>query len=346
MPDDDKQYWDDSDEFEVQTVDTAALDSPSSPPRPNLDEDDEFKAVTIEPQPTEPRPAPAPVSIPVQRRTLDTRAPTPRRPRTHKPTPSWLIALRTILVVVATAVLVSTIFSLWTRPTFFSEEFRAGLNRVQATQRVISIQPSPLPTETREIRIGIVAGHSGPPQDPNFQQDPGAVCDDGLTERSINESVAHQVVAALQREGYTVDLLHEFDPRLSGYEADVLVSIHSNDCRDYGEGGGDGFAVASAQSRQTTRGRDEYLLACLINQYGATTGIPHFPNLTYDMTDYHTFSEVAVDTPTAIIELGFMRKNREMLTQHQELLAQGVANGIRCFLHPELYGGITPTQSP
>lgn len=343
MPDDAERDWDDSDDFEVRTVDTAALDAVSVH-RTSYDAgDDLFNAVTVEPQPAG-RAAQPVRAAPVQRRTLSTRS-QPRR-RSPKPTPSWLIALRTILVVSAAAVLVSTIFSLWTRPTFFSDEFRAGLNRVQATQRVISIQPTPLPTETREVRIGIVAGHSGPPQDVNFSEDPGAVCDDGLTERSINEAVAHEVVNALRREGYTVDLLDEFDSRLEGYEADVLVSIHSNDCRDYGPGGGNGFSVAAAQARQTTQGKDEYLLNCLTSQYAATTELPNFPNLTYDMTEYHTFSEVAVDTPTAIIELGFMRNNRDMLTQHQELLAQGVANGIRCFLHPELYSGITPTQAP
>jgi len=336
MPDDAERYGDDSDDFEVRTVDTAALDGGPS-------HDHEFSTVTLEPLPAG-HAAPPGLAASRPRRTLAARTQSRRRP--HKPTPAWLIALRTILVVTAMAILVSTIFSLWTRPTFFSDEFRAGLNQVQATQRVINIQPSPLPTETREVRIGIVAGHTGQPQDSNFSEDPGAVCDDGLTERSINEAVAHKVVSTLRGEGYTVDLLEEFDTRLEGYEADVLVSIHSNDCRDYGEGGGNGFAVASAQSRQTTQGKDEYLLSCLTSQYSATTQIPNFPNLTYDMTDYHTFSEVAVDTPTAVIELGFMRNNRDMLPQHQDLLAQGVANGIRCFLHPELYSGITPTQAP
>jgi hypothetical protein len=56
------------------------------------------------------------------------------------------------------------------------------------------------------------------------------------------------------------------------------------------------------------------------------------------MSEYHTFSEVTVDTPTAIIEIGFMRNDRAMLTGQQDLLAQGIANGIRCLLRPELYG--------
>ncbi len=245
----------------------------------------------------------------------------------------WWSALRNLAIALAAAVLVSTIFSLWTRPNFFSDEFRAGLNEVQATQRVIQIQPSPLPTDVHQIRIGIVAGHSGRPQDPNFEVDPGAVCPDGLTELEINEAVARRVVTILSQDRYMVDLLTEFDPRLEGYQADVLVSIHSNDCQDYGPAG-TGFNAASASARQTTRGEDEKLLACLISQYAATTGLPQHYGLTYDMTEYHTFSEVAVDTPTAIIEIGFMRNDRAFLTQQQDLIAQGIVNGIRCFLLP------------
>jgi N-acetylmuramoyl-L-alanine amidase len=316
----------------VWTVETGSLDDVLS--------DLEERPIAAPPAP------PRAASVPAVPRPVRAPRPRPQR-RSQAPTalPDWWIALRTVFVVALTAILVSTIFSLWTRPTFFSDEFRAGLNQVQATQRVINIQPTPLPTETHEIRVGIIAGHSGPPQDPNFDFDPGAVCDDGLTELSVNEAVARGVVTALRREGYTVDLLQEFDPRLTGYNADVLVSIHANDCRDYGEGA-TGYAVASALARQSTRGKDEYLLNCLISQYGLTTGLPHHTGLTYDMTEYHNFNEVSPDTPTAIIELGFLRLNRDMLIQRQDLLAQGVSNGIRCFLHPELFGTITPTQAP
>ncbi len=262
-----------------------------------------------------------------------------RRPRST-PVPAarvWLHTIRTLLIVGAAATLISTIFSLWTRPTFFTEEFRAGLNRVQATQYVINVQPTPLPTDTHEVHIGIVAGHSGQPQDESFDVDPGAVCDDGLTELQINEAVAREVVTALRRDKYTVDMLTEFDPKLEGYQADVLVSIHTNDCRDYGPEA-NGYNAASATSRQSTQGRDERLLDCLVTQYGATTGLPRHTGITYDMTEYHTFGEVAIDTPTAIIELGFLRNNRDFLLGQQTLIAQGIANGIRCFLRPEIYG--------
>ena len=144
---------------------------------------------------------------------------------------------------VIAAVLVSTLFSLWTSPTFFSDEFRAGLNRVQATQRLINIQPTPL-TSVHEIKIGIVAGHSGKPQDPTQNLDPGAVCDDGLTELSINRAVAG-AESALQRDGYTAELLTEFDP---GWRITTPTCWCRSTATTAGlRAGGDGYNAASAR---------------------------------------------------------------------------------------------------
>ncbi|MBN2303632.1 MAG: N-acetylmuramoyl-L-alanine amidase [Anaerolineae bacterium] len=296
---------------------------------------DNLTGSMIDELPTIPEPA-----IPLRQSTSYRRERTRRRQQRQQRStaPVWLHTTRTLVIVGLAAVLVSTIFSLWTRPNFFSEEFRAGLNRVQATQRLINIQPSPLPTDIRTVKIGIIAGHSGPPQDTNFSSDPGAVCDDGLTELSINDAVARQAVALLQSDKYTVDLLEEFDSRLRGYQADALISVHTNDCGDYGAAG-TGFNAVSASGRQTTRGADERLLACLIDQYGAITGLPRHFGVTFDMTEYHTFGEIAVDTPIVIIELGFMRNDRLILTQQQDLLAQGIANAVRCFLNPLEQGG-------
>ncbi len=324
----------DDDYFAVHTFDSAALDDESG-----IDEDDDIAAPPA-PRPRRAGPEPAigahgsapALSMPLQRAPVYT--PRRTRRRAQQPTPAWWVTLRTLVVVAMTAVIVSTVFSLWTRPDFFTDEFRAGLNQVQATQRVLNIQPSPLPTESRTVRIGIVAGHSGRPEDESFETDPGAVCPDGLTELSINQAVAREVVAGLRRLEYEVDLLEEFDPLLQGYQADVLVSVHTNDCQDYGAAG-TGFSAASASARQTTRGEDEFLLECLIDRYGKTTGLPQHGGLTYDMTDYHTFAEVSSDTPTAIIELGFMNRDRLMLTTQQPLLAQGIINGILCFLEAE-----------
>jgi N-acetylmuramoyl-L-alanine amidase len=341
-------------EFELRTFDTGQFEAirpedlagttePEAGPEPA----DEFVKTTVEPEVNErprtpPKPLPAvaaPPRAPVQAAARP--APRAHRRRRRRETPRvWLSTLRSLVVVLAAAILVSTIFSLWTRPTFFSEEFRAGLNQVQATQRVINIQATPLPKPIQEIKIGIIAGHSGLPQDASFEVDPGAVCPDGLTELSINEAVAQRVVAALRRDQYTVELLEEFDPRLRGYRADALISIHTNDCSDYGEAG-TGYNAASAAARQTTPGADERLLNCLINQYGATTNLPRHFGITTDMTEYHNFGEVSSDTPTAIIEIGYMRLDRTILTENPDLVAQGIANGVRCFLRPDLYGDVT-----
>lgn len=348
------------DEFTIRTFDTSELDAVDAEdiilPADDIEiEDveeyatgDDFDAEADEEafEPEDAPTAPPARQSPHQARARRPRRRAARRAREQKPVPAWLSLVRTLVVIAAAAVLVSTIFSLWTRPTFFSEEFRAGLNQVQATQRVVNIQPTPLPTDIHQVRIGIIAGHSGSPQDATFDVDPGAVCPDGLTELSINEEVARKVVEALQRDRYNVDLMEEFDPRLENYHADALVSIHTNDCSDYGAAG-TGYNVAAAAARQTTRGADERLLSCLIEQYGATTGLPRHFGITADMTEYHTFGEVSIDTPTAIIELGYMRNDRAILTENPELVAQGIANGIRCFLRPDLYSTANvPTQEP
>src|SRR3989304_2575839 len=68
------------------------------------------------------------------------------------------------------------------------------------------------------VRVGIVAGHSGPYPSTGYV-DPGAVCDDGLTELEVNQNIANLVVRSLQAAGYNAELLQEWDPRLTGYRA-------------------------------------------------------------------------------------------------------------------------------
>jgi N-acetylmuramoyl-L-alanine amidase len=183
----------------------------------------------------------------------------------------------------------------------------------------------PTPTPRPMPRVGIVAGHAG--------NDSGAVCPDGLTEAQVNLEIALRVQQRLLAVGYQVDLLNEFDERLAGYQAQVLVSIHNDSC-NYINDEATGFKVAAASSSLFPE-KAERLTACLVDRYAKATGLRYHPNtITRDMTEYHTFSEVAVDTPTAIIEIGFLRNDRAFLTQQQDLIAQGIVNGIRCFLLP------------
>ncbi len=177
------------------------------------------------------------------------------------------------------------------------------------------------PTALPRPRIGIVAGH--------LESDVGAMCPDGLTEVEINVAVAQQVVYLLSRSGYDVDLLEEFSPLLDGYEASALVSIHADSCN---VPEASGFKVARVSSSLVPE-LEDLLVACLIEKYQEATGLSfHQSSITYDMTEYHAFYEIAAETPAAIIEVGFMDADRRLLTRKQDLVALGIVNGIKKFV--------------
>jgi N-acetylmuramoyl-L-alanine amidase len=182
------------------------------------------------------------------------------------------------------------------------------------------ISPTPSPTPS-PWKVGVVAGH--------WKNDSGAVCDDGLQEVTINLDVASRVVAILQHEGFDAELLPEFSEKLAGYEADAFISIHVDSCN---VPEASGFKVARVAASAIPELEDR-LVACLIQEYARATGLSYHKNsITYDMTLYHAFNEIDPETPGAIIELGFMAADREMLTDNSYRLAQGVARGIACFL--------------
>lgn len=237
---------------------------------------------------------------------------------------------RTVFAVIVASALASTVFTWFTDPDFFTRGVVTGLMVADATSVVAADPLTPTAiaiTPNWARRIGIVSGHRGP------ENDPGAVCPDGLTELEINFAVAQIVVRTLREQGYSVDLLDEFDPRLQSYQAAALISIHSNDCSDYGEFVS-GYLVARAAARPAG-GLDDNLAECIAREYGTSTELERRYSLTIDMTDYHSFREIHSLTPAAILELGFMRDDRDLLTNQQDLLAQGITEGIICFLNGE-----------
>lgn len=244
------------------------------------------------------------------------------------------------------AFVVATLFTAWT-PGESADEFPTPV----ATGLAVALQPSPtfppgLPTPTpRNPRlVGLVAGH--------WKNDSGAVCPDGLKEVDVNLQIATLVQKILVGEGYDVDLLHEFDPRLTDYQAAALVSIHNDSC-DFINNQATGFKVASAMATRHPE-RAARLTSCLRARYGAATGLPlHSTSVTLDMTSYHAFGEINENTPASIIETGFLNLDRQILTEQPERVAQGVAEGILCYLRNEPIVGPTlipptlqPTQSP
>jgi N-acetylmuramoyl-L-alanine amidase len=233
---------------------------------------------------------------------------------------------RALIVVFVAAGLMATIFTWWTPPGFLSNNLRQDLSAAMATQGATpAVVGQPTPNWAR--RIGVVSGHRGP------ENDPGAVCPDGLTEAEINFNVSSLVVQNLRGLGYNVDLLDEFDTRLNNYQAAALVSVHANSCQDYGEPVS-GYLIAAAAARITARGNDDLLVGCISQHYGELTGLERRPGVTIDMTDYHSFREIHAFTPAAIIELGFLRGDRELLTTRPDLLARAITDGVLCFLEP------------
>jgi N-acetylmuramoyl-L-alanine amidase len=242
------------------------------------------------------------------------------------------------LVVIALAVITMGMHAIWTwgqddnTPVAAPEDTPAEETQTVVPTAIPAMTPLPTrgapvdplgaaPTRARPPKVGIVVGH--------WQNDVGAVCPDGLTEVDINLAVAKLVVSSLSRSGYDTDMMAEFSDQLDGYQADALVSIHADSCN---VPEASGFKVARVSSSLVPELEDR-LVAYLIEKYHEATGLQfHRHSITYDMTEYHAFYEIAPETPAAIIEVGFMDADRRLLTRKQELVAQGIVNGIKKFI--------------
>lgn len=177
-----------------------------------------------------------------------------------------------------------------------------------------------LPQSPGPLRVGLVSGH--------LDNDSGAVCTDGLTEAAVNLRIAELVAEKLRGRGIPTDILAEFDPRLAGYSATAFVSIHADSC-DYFNELATGFKVAGSSYTDSTS-----LSICVEQAYQAETQLPYHANtITPHMTDYHAFREIATGTPAIIIETGFLNLDRELIHNNAELPANGITNGILCYLN-------------
>ncbi len=233
------------------------------------------------------------------------------------------------------AFIVATLFTLWMPGSLIESNLDAKLSDVLESGLDPDGSGSEQNDGVQSNRIGIVAGHYG-------ENDPGAVCSDGLTEVEMNLEIATLVQKALTDLGYDVDLLEEFDTRLDGYQALVVLSIHLDSCQ-YINDEATGFKVAGALSNQDVAS-GQRLTACLSQRYGEITGLPyHAGSVTDDMTYYHAFNEIDPGTSAAIIEAGFLNRDYQFITEQTEKIAEGIVAGIQCFLNEET---IYPTSTP
>lgn len=238
--------------------------------------------------------------------------------------------LRILLNTLIVAVLAATFFTAFT-PAFFSTSLRDQM-AVLLTPQPDNADAPPATSRPR-IKIGIVSGHWG--------NDSGAVCENGTTEAEVNLRIATLVQQKLSALGYDTDLLNEFDPRLTGYQAAMLVSIHNDSC-EYINDQATGFKVAAAVSARDNNLANR-LAACLRDRYQRTTGLPLHDSVTNDMSFYHAFDEISPNTSSAIIETGFLNLDYKFLTEKPEVAADGIEKGILCFINNET---IAPTPAP
>lgn len=175
-----------------------------------------------------------------------------------------------------------------------------------------------------EAAVILISGHAG--------HDSGAVCTDAggattLTEAEVNANVADLAAQQLRRAGVKVEVFEEYDPRLDGLKAGLMLSLHADSCINLS-----GYKAAYyAYSRIPTRG--DRILACIDEKYAAATGLTKHPNtVTHNMTEYHAFRKIAPTTPAAILELGFLGGDGKLLTGHVAQAAKGVSNSVLCFL--------------
>ncbi len=240
-------------------------------------------------------------------------------------TASRFSAWKAFQTIISLAFVVATLFTLWTPANLFSNQLLENMMRVfQGPQpegtSFPTLTPAPRP------RIGIVSGHLG--------NDSGAVCTDGLTEKDVNYKIASLVQKLLKDDGYEVDLLDEFDTRLTAYTALALVSIHNDSC-NFINNEATGFKVAPSQSTIFPDKTDR-LSSCLIDRYAAATGMKfHANSITTDMTQYHAFTEINSSTPAVIIETGFLNLDRDILVNQTDKVAQGIRNGVLCYIRNE-----------
>ena len=253
---------------------------------------------------------------------------TPRRPE------GQIRAGSILQTAFSVAFLLATLFVAFS-PRMFAGDFGSLISRL--------LTPQPqggalVPTPQVQVRIGIVSGHWG------NGDDAGAVCPDGTNEHDVNLAVASLVRQMLEARGYQVDLLQEFDPRLEGYQAALLLSIHSDTC-DVIDSQATGFKVA-ASTYSVDRNQANRLTACLHDRYATVTGLRYHPgSITVDMTDYHAFSVTDPATTAAVLETGFLNLDRQVLVGRPDLVADGVVSGILCFVNIESVQP-TPGSSP
>jgi len=240
---------------------------------------------------------------------------------------------RHLAVTAGIAALLATVLTAWRPASLDPAELVGQLLAIGGPEAPAAVPVEGVAQGAERLPIGVVAGHSGLHPDSGLA-DPGAVCDDGLTELQVNTAVAELVMRGLEGAGLEAVQLEEWDPRLNGFRGLALISIHADSCQPINETA-TGYKITTALDTAVPD-RSQRLVACVADRYGRATGMRFHPNsVTLDMTEYHSFYEIHSQTPAAIIEVGFLFLDRGFLTRNPDLAARGIVEGLLCYVNNE-----------
>jgi len=185
-------------------------------------------------------------------------------------------------------------------------------------------------------RVGLQIGHDGAAEQPgelaHLRFNTGGFAG-GLSELSVNRSVAAALKRTLEARGITVDLLTATPPE--GYHADLLLALHADSVADTTRTG-----YKSAYFDPPRSGLEPQLKSFIDADYLQLTGLPDdTKNTTGAMREYYAFNfhsyrhTVHPATPALIVELGYLSNPLDAaLLREPDVLADALAGGVVRFL--------------
>lgn len=227
---------------------------------------------------------------------------------------------RGIQSVVSVAILIATLLTLWNPQKVFSPPRFYDLFQSVATTESYNADSL---TNDGHIRIGLLAGH--------WQNSPGEVCADGVIEADINHDIASRVKLNLEEKDFQVNLFQEFDLDFLNYEADALVAVYSGSCLE-SPPPPSGFKIGTSLTAKNPEEVNN-LVVCLGENYQNYTELPFtYEIINPDHPSFHIFRDIHPDTPAALIEIGALSTDRDLITNRSNSIAEGISDGITCYV--------------
>ena len=186
--------------------------------------------------------------------------------------------------------------------------------------------------------IGILPGHYG--------YDTGFQCGgeyNFVKEEDVNLRLGVIVRDYLEKNGYVVDFLHEFDPALTDYTGLALVSIHMNRC-DTTDKKISGFTITTG-GQNTYPSESKRLNDCLTYHYAQNSGLDFLgENYNPGEENLYSFDTVNNYTTISVIHAGYLGNDYRTISEKTQSLAKGIADGIICYVENDSVGSIYKAQ--